>query len=95
MEITKETVKAIAKLARLDAKDPKVVEKYQTDLAKIIGVFQMLEEVDTTGIQPLVSVSEFEPVWRKDEVTDGKIDNLFSNAPSELYQHFAVPKVIE
>lgn len=95
MEISKELVLKIAKLARLDASNEAVTAKYAQDMGKIVDIFKLFDEVNVEGVRPLVNVSEFDLPLRQDQVTDGNIEDLFSNAPKELYKHFAVPKVIE
>lgn len=94
MSITQTQVLATAKLARLHVA-PDKVDGYINELNKILKVIDELQSVDTEGVKPLVNVSEFELPLRSDEVTTGNIEDLFSNAPQELYRHFAVPKVIE
>jgi aspartyl/glutamyl-tRNA(Asn/Gln) amidotransferase C subunit len=54
-----------------------------------------LQAVNTEGLEPLVNVCDFPLPLREDKVTDGALDDIFANAPQELYRHFAVPKVIE
>jgi aspartyl-tRNA(Asn)/glutamyl-tRNA(Gln) amidotransferase subunit C len=95
MSITKSQVLSTAKLARLRITEDKV-DTYITELNKILDVINKLQAVNTTGLEPVVNVNEFPLPLRKDEVTDGNLsDDIFANAPQELYRHFAVPKVIE
>lgn len=94
MSITKVEVLATAKLARLCIPEDKI-ETYIVELNKIIDVINSLQSVNTEGLAPVINVNEFELPMRKDEVTDGNLNDIFANAPSELYRHFAVPKVIE
>jgi len=49
--ISKEEVKHIAKLARLDLEE-KEVEKMQKELSLILDYFNLLKEVDVSGIEP-------------------------------------------
>jgi len=95
MSIDRETVLKTAKLARLKV-DGEKVALYAQELAKIIAVVDTLKSADTTGIEPLVNVNEFDMSTRKDEVTDGHIvEKIFKNAPKEKFNYFLVPKVIE
>ncbi len=94
MSITKAQVLATARLARLHIPEEKI-DGYITELTKILAVINSLQAVDTEGLEPVVNVNEFALPLRKDEVTDGNLDDIFANAPLELYRHFAVPKVIE
>ena len=54
-----------------------------------------MQSVNTEGLAPVININEFALPLRKDEVTDGNLDDIFANAPNALYKHFAVPKVIE
>ncbi|MEQ9115765.1 MAG: Asp-tRNA(Asn)/Glu-tRNA(Gln) amidotransferase subunit GatC [Rickettsiales bacterium] len=95
MSITEKDVTKTAKLARLKIPQEKL-DMYVRELSKILGVIDQLSKVDTDGVSPLVNVSEFGQPMRKDEVTQGNCaEEVLKNAPKELYEHFAVPKVIE
>ncbi len=92
---TKEQVEKIAKLARMTVSDQEK-ESYANDLSVIFQVLEQLLEVDTKGIEPLVSVSAGPIYMRKDEVTDGNCaDKILSNAKNSVYNYFVVPKVVE
>ena len=95
MSIDREIVLKTAKLARLKVEDEKV-SLYTEELSKIIDVVDTLKSADTTGIEPLINVNEFDMAIRKDEVTDGGIvEKIFKNAPQGKFNYFLVPKVIE
>lgn len=95
MAITEKDVLRTAKLARLKIPSEKL-SSYVNELSKIVDVINELQKVDTTNIKPLVNVSEYDQPMRKDEVTEGNnTDKIFKNAPKEILEHFAVPKVIE
>ena len=94
MAITKSQVLSTAKLARLHISEEKI-ELYSNELGKILEIIDGLQAVNTDGLKPLINVCDFPLPLREDEVTDGGLDDIFANAPQELYRHFAVPKVIE
>lgn len=95
MSIDREIVLRTAKLARLKVEDEKIA-LYAQELSKIIAVVDTLKSADTTGVEPLINVNEFDMPTRKDEVTDGGIvEKIFKNAPQEKFNYFLVPKVIE
>jgi aspartyl-tRNA(Asn)/glutamyl-tRNA(Gln) amidotransferase subunit C len=62
----------------------------------MIGFFDKLNELDTTGVEPLLHVGENVNILRKDEVK-GEIDKekVFKNAPLHDNEFFKVPKVIK
>lgn len=90
-----QTVTKIAFLSRLKIDDDKV-ENTKDEFVKILSWVDQLKEVNTDGIEPLVSVNQNNIALRKDEVTDGnKSTEILANAPMKEYGYFAVPKVVE
>ncbi|MDB9772483.1 Asp-tRNA(Asn)/Glu-tRNA(Gln) amidotransferase subunit GatC [Alphaproteobacteria bacterium] len=90
-----QTVNKIARLARLNIpendKDNLII-----DLNNILEFVAKLEEVETSNIEPLASVTGHKLPLRIDEVTDGNIEDLvLQNAPEKSSGFFVVPKVIE
>ena len=89
------TVTKIAFLSRLKVEDDKIAAT-KDEFAKILRWVDQLKEVNTDGVEPLVSVNQNNIVMRKDEVTDGnKAQEVLANAPMKEYGYFAVPKVVE
>ena len=95
MEVNDELVNNIAKLARLEFKDDEK-EEIKLDLQKMIAFIEKLNELDTTGVEPLLHMSENVNVLREDEVK-GSIsrEEALLNAPNHDEQFFKVPKVIK
>ena len=95
MTISVEEVKKVAFLSRLKIEDDKVAET-EKEFNKILNWIGELDEVDTQGVEPLVSVNEDFITLRKDLVTDGQNpQEILENAPLKEYGYFAVPKVVE
>lgn len=95
MAIDNETVKQVAFLSRLKIEDGKL-EETKEEFNKILNWVEQLNEVNTDGVEPLVSVNEGELVLRKDEVTEGSQSAaVLKNAPQAQYGYFTVPKVVE
>lgn len=95
MSVDAETVRKIAKLARI-ALDDAQVEPLAEELNGILGWVEQLGEVDTSGVAPMTAVIPNHRAWREDVVTDGGIvDKVLANAPEAASGFFAVPKVIE
>ncbi|MGZ3836843.1 MAG: Asp-tRNA(Asn)/Glu-tRNA(Gln) amidotransferase subunit GatC [Mucilaginibacter sp.] len=95
MTIDKETVDKIAHLARLElAEDEK--EKLMGDMGKILDFMAKLNEIDTTGIEPLVYMTDEINMLREDvvkqEITH---EEALQNAPKHDRNYFLVAKVIE
>jgi len=95
MSVDSETVRKIARLARIAVTEDEVPGLTE-QLNGILGWIEQLGEVDTTGIEPMASVMPGHLRWRDDVVTDGGIqDKVLANAPDAASGFFAVPKVIE
>jgi aspartyl-tRNA(Asn)/glutamyl-tRNA(Gln) amidotransferase subunit C len=95
--ITKETVKHIAKLARLGL-TPKETEKMQKDLSLILDYFNLLKGVDVTGIEPTFhSISNLDASLRKDEtkkeLKEGA-EKLIKAAPEREGRHVRVKEIL-
>lgn len=95
MSVDKDTVRHIAKLARL-AIDEKRSNGMVAELNVILDWVAQLEEVDVTGVPPLTSVVEQKLKTRADVVGEGgNADALMKNAPLSEDHYFVVPKVVE
>lgn len=95
MEIDRTMLDKIAHLARLEL-DEKEVPKLLQDMSRMISFVEKLKEVDTTGIQPLTTMSHEVNSLRDDEVRNQlSNDDVLKNAPDKDGKHFRVPKVLE
>ena len=95
MSIDKDTVKHIAKLARISLDEEKI-NSLSKDLSSIIEFIQKLNELNTEKTVPLTSIINASLQSRKDEVLEGKIrDQILKNSPEKNEEFFVVPKVIE
>ena len=95
MSVDSETVRKIARLARIAVTEDEVPGLTE-QLNGILGWIEQLGEVDTAGIEPMASVMPGALRWRADVVTDGGMqDKVLANAPDAASGFFAVPKVIE
>ena len=94
MALTKEEVLKIAKLSKLSFEE-KEIEKFQIELNDILKYIDMLNEVDTSKIEPLVYINEAVNNFREKEEKDSlKIDKVLLNAPESAENAIVVPKVI-
>lgn len=94
MKVNDELIDKLANLARLEFNSVER-EEIKNDLQQMIGFIDKLNELDTTGVEPLLHMSENINVLREDEV-EGTIsrEEAFRNAPLHDEQFFKVPKVI-
>ncbi len=89
------TVNKIARLSRLNIPDASK-KNLTNDLNNILGFVAQLDEVNTSDVEPLASVTGHKLPLRSDKVTDGNIEDLvLKNAPESSSGFFVVPKVIE
>jgi len=95
MSVDRDTVRRIAKLARIALHDART-EPMVNELNSILAWVEQLKEVDVAGVPPLTSVVEQALKMREDEVTDGdNAEALMGNAPLGEDHFFIVPKVVE
>jgi aspartyl-tRNA(Asn)/glutamyl-tRNA(Gln) amidotransferase subunit C len=95
MKIDKETLNKIAHLARLEF-DEKDSEQMMQDMTNMVNFVEKLNEVDTTGVEPLTTMSHEINALREDEVTPHlPHEEALKNAPKKDAHYFRVPKVLE
>ena len=94
MAISKEEIIHIAKLASLNLSEEEI-EKYTGDMQEILEFANMINNVNTEGMNETVVANEKCNVLRKDEVKNFENrELLLSNAPSQDEGMFRIPKVI-
>ena len=101
--ISRADVEHVAALAAL-ALTPEELDRFGKDLGSILGYVAELNELDTTGIEPLTQVSQLLPpvpgqtdsALRADEPRPSLARELvMADAPATDGTFFKVPKVIE
>lgn len=94
MKINRELLDKMAHLARLEF-DDKDAEKMMHDMTAIINWVEKLNEVDTTGIEPLTSMSHEINSLREDKIQPQlTAEEVLKNAPRKTDNYFSVPKVL-
>ncbi len=95
MPVDKNTVKRVARLARLALPEERL-EPMAGELNRLLQWVEQLNEIDTTGVEPMTSVVKVSLHMREDKVTDGEqAVAVTQNAPGGEDNFFAVPKVVE
>ncbi len=95
MSVDADTVRKVAKLARIAVEDHEV-DPFARELSGILDWVTQLQEVDVTGIEPMTSAVPMRLKRREDTITDGnRRDDILANAPDAREGFFAVPKVVE
>ena len=95
MEINDKIVRDVAHLARLEFGEDKL-EKMKTDLNRMIGFVNKLNELNTDNIEPLIYISEEINVLR-DDIPSQEFSQkeALKNAPKKDSDYFKAPKVID
>ncbi len=95
MEVNLELIDKLSNLARLEIK-PEEKDRLRNDMQQMIGFIEKLQELDTTGIEPLMHLTEEINVLRQDEVK-GSVsrEEGLQNAVLKNEAFFMVPKVIK
>jgi aspartyl-tRNA(Asn)/glutamyl-tRNA(Gln) amidotransferase subunit C len=95
MSVDKQTVRRIARLARLALEEDRV-EPMVNELNGILRWVEQLGEVDVEGVEPLTSVVAQKLKMRDDVVTaGGDAEAVTRNAPDSEDEFYVVPKVVE
>ena len=95
MQVDAAAVRRIARLARIKVTHEEA-KALETELSGILDWVKQLDEVDTSGVEPMTSVIPMVLKQRPDVVTDGGIaDDVVANAPARADHFFVVPKVVE
>ena len=97
MELSKEQIEHIAKLARLDLSQAEL-KMYGNQLSNVLAYIDQLSEVDTTGVDPTAQVTGLKNIWREDRVEawdDNERLAALKEAPHHEDGEVKVKRVIE
>lgn len=94
-DISKEQVKHVANLARLEI-DDKEADMFTTQLSSIIKYAEQLNELNTEDVKPTTHVLDLKNVLRKDEPSEWITkEEALKNAPDTQDGLFRVPSIME
>lgn len=92
--ISEEDVARVAFLARVSI-TPQDARELAGQLSSVLGHFEHVSKVNTDGVEPMVTPSEIEPIWRHDEVQGWEsAEAAMANAPEAVGNLFKVPPVV-
>lgn len=95
MKLSREEVLHISRLARVGITDTEI-EKMAEQLSNILENFDILREVDTTGIPPTAQSIDLQNIMRNDIVEASMpVSNVLANAPKQEEDFFKVNAVLE
>ena len=93
--ISEETIDYVGILAKLFLTDEEK-EQARSDMQKMLDYIDKLNELDTSDIEPMSHIFDFDNVFREDVVTNtDDRDNMLANAPQEYDGQYQVPKTVE
>ena len=94
MKITKEEVKKVANLARLELNEDEI-NNHAKQLEKILEYIKQLEKIDTDDVPCTTRAIEVINVFRKDEKINSKFtEDILELRPSKEDNYFKVPKIL-
>lgn len=95
MKVDQDTLHKLAHLSRLEV-SPAEETDLLNSLNSVLTWMEQLNEVDTTGVEPLTHMSDETNVLRPDVVANHlPREQALANAPQHDEQFFEVPKVLE
>jgi aspartyl-tRNA(Asn)/glutamyl-tRNA(Gln) amidotransferase subunit C len=95
MQITKELVEYVAELSRIKL-DEQSTAKMEKELGAIVEYMEILNSLDTEGVEPLSHVFNITNVMREDDVVPSyDRAEILKNAPEHTDETVVVPKTVE
>lgn len=93
--ISDETIEYVGILAKLELSEEEK-ERAKKDMGDMLDYIDKLNELDTTGVEPMSHVFPVNNVFREDVVVNGDdAGNMLMNAPEVKDQSYVVPKTVE
>lgn len=93
--ISDETIEYVGILAKLELSGEEK-EQAKKDMGRMLDYIDKLNELDTTGVEPMSHVFPVQNVFREDIVTNADDrENILINAPEERDGMFVVPRTVE
>lgn len=94
MQVSKEEILHIAKLANLNLKEEEV-ETYMGHLEEILNFANVVNKAPIDGLKETIGANDAYNVFRKDEIVQCiDREELLQNAPESQDGMFKIPKVI-
>lgn len=93
--ISDETIEYVGILAKLELSEEEK-EQAKKDMANMLDYIDTLNELDTSGVEPMSHVFPVNNVFREDVVTnEDDRDEILVNAPEAKDGAFVVPKTFD
>lgn len=93
--ISDETIEYVGILAKLELSDEEK-EEAKKDMGRMLDYIDKLNELDTSGVEPMSHVFPVNNVFREDVVVNGDDrENMLKNAPDQKDGAYVVPITVE
>lgn len=93
--ISDETIEYVGILAKLELSEEEK-EQAKKDMGSMLDYIDQLNELDTTGVEPMSHVFPVQNVFREDVVVGGdESEKTLANAPEQKDNMFLVPKTFD
>ena len=93
--ISDETMEYVGILAKLELSAGEK-EAARTDMGRMLDYIDKLNELDTSGVEPMSHIFPVNNVFREDVVTNGdESEKTLANAPGVKDNMFVVPKTFD
>lgn len=94
-KITDETIEYVGILAKLQLSDEEK-KAAGREMERMLDYIDLLNQLDTEGVEPMPHVFPVQNVFREDVVTNGNdLENMLANAPEQSGGAFVVPRTVE
>lgn len=94
MSLSKEEVKKVASLARLQITTEEEAS-LATQLSSVLDYFEQIKELDTDDVEPMTRAINVSNVTRQDEqISNSERENILNSAPEREDDFFRVPKIM-
>ena len=94
MQVGKEEILHIAKLAALNIREEEI-EEYRKNLQDILNFANIVNSVDTDNVSETIGSTNIVNMFREDEIKEFEDkEALLQNAPEKQNNMFSIPKVI-
>ena len=93
--ISDETIEYVGILAKLELSEDEK-EQAKKDMGSMLDYIDKLNELVTSGVEPMSHVFPVHNVFREDVVVNGDArEKMLANAPEKKDGSFVVPKTVE
>ena len=95
VRIDDEMIEYVGILAKLEL-SPEEKDEAKSDMSRMLDYIDMLNRLDTSGVEPMSHVFDVHNVFREDEVTNGdQSEAMLANAPEQKEKQYKVPRTVE